>query len=222
MTPPPTLPGFLGSLAPVLNRYGYLAVAGLVLVEDFGVPVPGETVLIAAAVYAGAGRLNIVLVGIIAVAAAVIGDNAGYAIGRFGGRALALRYGRYVGLTSKRLDRAEAFVTRHGGWVVTFARFLEGLRQANGIIAGITGMPWRKFLAYNALGAVLWVGVWVSLGDLAGQHIGVIYHQITRYSLYALIAAGLAILALVARQLVRRRAARQSRAKTAGQPPAGA
>ena len=222
MTPPPTLPGFLGSLAPVLNHYGYLAVAGLVLVEDFGVPVPGETVLIAAAVYAGAGRLNIVLVGIIAVAAAVIGDNAGYAIGRFGGRALALRYGRYVFLTSERLDRAEAFFIRHGGKVVIVARFVEGLRQANGIIAGVGRMPWRKFLVYNALGAVLWVGLWVSLGDLAGRHIGVIYHEITRYSLYALAAAGVVVLALVARHLIRRRRARRYRAETADQPPAGA
>lgn len=204
MTAPP-LPGVLASLAPLLNHHGYLAIGGLVLLEDFGIPVPGETVLIAGAVYAGAGRLNIVVVGLVAFAAAVIGDNIGYLIGRHGGRALVLRWGKYVLLTAERLDKAEAFFARHGGWVVTIARFLEVVRQANGIIAGITGMPWRRFLAYNALGAALWVALWASVGDLAGQHIGTIYTEFSRYSLYVLIAAGVAILALVARHLLRRR-----------------
>jgi len=143
---------------------------------------------------------------VIAAAAAITGDNIGYAVGRFGGRALVLRYGRYVRLTAERLDRAEAFFARHGGKVVTAARFLEGLRQANGIIAGITGMRWRKFLAFNALGAALWVALWASLGYLAGRHIGVSYQQITQYSLIVL---GLAILALIARHLARRRRSRR-------------
>ncbi|MBV9448061.1 MAG: DedA family protein [Streptosporangiaceae bacterium] len=221
MTGPP-LPGILASLAPLLNHWGYLAIGGLVLLEDFGIPVPGETVLIAGAVYAGAGRLNIVAVGVVAFAAAVIGDNIGYLIGRLGGRALVLRWGKYVLLTAERLDKAQDFFTRHGGWVVTIARFLEVVRQANGIIAGITGMPWRKFLAYNALGAALWVGLWASVGDLAGRHIGTIYAQITRYSLYALIAAGVVILALIARHLVRRRrAARQAAAHQELSRPGG-
>jgi len=102
----PPLPGVLAALAPLLDQYGYLAIGGLVLLEDFGIPVPGETVLIAGAVYAGAGRLNIVAVGLIALAAAIIGDNVGYLIGRLGGRALVLRYGRYVLLTGHRLDRS--------------------------------------------------------------------------------------------------------------------
>src|ERR1700761_4807866 len=93
MSSPSPLPGVLASLGPILDDYGYLAVAGLVFVEDFGIPVPGETVLIAASVYAGVGRMNIVAVGLIAVAAAVVGDNIGYLIGRTGGRALALRRG---------------------------------------------------------------------------------------------------------------------------------
>lgn len=201
----PVLPGFLGALAPLLDHYGYLAVGGLVLVEDFGVPAPGETVLIAAAVYAGAGQLNIVVVAVIAFLAALIGDNIGFAIGHFGGRPLAERLGRYVFLTPERLDAAEGFFTRHGGKVVTIARFVEGLRQANGIIAGITGMHWRKFLVFNALGAALWVGLWVTLGDLAGDHITAIYDVIHRYELYVLIAIGVLIVALVVRHLVRRR-----------------
>lgn len=199
------LPGLLAHLAPVLDQFGYLAVGGFVLLEDFGVPVPGETILIAAAVYAGAGRLNIVAVVIIAFAAAVVGDNIGYAIGFFGGRQLVLRYGRYVFITSERLDKAEQFFRRYGGVVVAGARFIEGLRQANGIVAGITRMAWPRFLVFNALGAALWVGVWTSIGYLAGSHITAIYNAITRYSLYVLIALAAAVAALIIRTVIRRR-----------------
>ena len=90
---PPPLPGVLNVLAGPLDHFGYWAVLLFVLVEDFGIPVPGETVLIAASVYAGAGRLNVVAVGLVAFIAAVAGDNIGFAIGHFGGRALVLRWG---------------------------------------------------------------------------------------------------------------------------------
>jgi membrane protein DedA with SNARE-associated domain len=141
-------------------------------------------------------------------------------VGRAGGRPLALRYGRYVFLTPARLDQAEAFFARHGGWIVIIARFVEGLRQANGIIAGISGMHWRKFLIFNALGAALWAGLWTALGDLAGQHIGTIYTEITRYSLYALIAAGIVVLALVARHVIRHRRRARRPAPAADDAPA--
>jgi len=205
MSAPVQLPGFLNSLAPVLDHWGYLAVGGLLFVEDFGVPAPGETVLIAAAVYAGAGRLNIVVVVLIAVAAAVLGDNVGYAIGRFGGRTLVLRFGRYVFLSEERLDQAEAFFTRNGGKVVTIARFIEGLRQANGIIAGMSRMPWPRFLAFNALGAALWVACWASVGYAAGDHIATVYHQLNRYSLYLLAAVAALLTAVIIRRRVWRR-----------------
>ena len=147
------LPGVLHSLEPTLNQFGYLAVVGLVLIEDFGVPVPGETVLILAAVYAGTGRLNIALVALLGFCGALLGDNIGFAIGHFGGRRLAQRYGRYIFLTPERLDKATAFFDRHGGKIIIVARFIEGLRQANGIIAGISGMRWTRFLIFNAIGA---------------------------------------------------------------------
>jgi membrane protein DedA with SNARE-associated domain len=161
---PQHLPGILHSLEPTLNHYGYLAVLGLVLIEDFGVPVPGETVLILGAVYAGAGRLNVALVALLGFVGAVLGDNIGFAIGHFGGRRLILRYGRYIFLTPDRIDRATGFFHRHGGWIIIVARFVEGLRQANGVIAGISGIHWTKFLAFNAIGAALWVAVWTSIG----------------------------------------------------------
>ena len=204
MSEPVQLPGFLATLAPLLDHWGYLAVGFLIFIEDFGVPAPGETVLIAASVYAGAGRLNIVAVAVVGFVAAVFGDNVGYAIGRFGGRALVLRFGRYVRLTEERLARAESFFTRHGGKIVVVARFVEGLRQANGIVAGITRMHWLRFVAFNALGAALWVATWTSVGYLAGNHIQAIYTQASRYALYLLAAAGLAIIVLIIRHRLRR------------------
>lgn len=207
--PATPLPGFLAYLAPVLDSYGYLAVGGLVTLEDFGIPVPGETILLAASVYAGAGRLNIVLVGVVAVVAAIIGDNIGYAIGRFGGRALVVRYGRYVLITEERLAKGERFFARWGGWVVVIARFIEVLRQANGIIAGISEMTWPRFLAFNAIGAALWVGVWTSVGYLAGDHIQVIYTTVSQYALYVLIGLGVALASWAVWALIRRRRARR-------------
>src|SRR5690242_2349474 len=150
---PPPLPGFLDSLAGPLNHLGYWAVLLFVLIEDFGIPVPGETVLIAASVYAGAGRLNVVAVGLIGFAAAITGDNIGFAIGHYGGRALVLRWGRYVRLTEARLDNAEAFFERHGGWIIPVARSTEVLRQVNGLVGGISGIRRLRLLALNAPGA---------------------------------------------------------------------
>jgi membrane protein DedA with SNARE-associated domain len=190
------------------------------MIEDFGIPVPGETVLIAASVYAGAGRLNVVAVGVVGFIAAVIGDNIGFAIGHYGGRALVLRWGRYVRLTEERLDKAETFFNHHGAWIITVARFIEGLRQANGIIAGLTGMRWLRFLAFNALGAALWVGTWVSLGYLAGSHIGTIYHYITQYSTYLLIALAVLLAGYIAWRVLRRKRHATSALEPASTEPA--
>jgi membrane protein DedA with SNARE-associated domain len=205
------LPGVLHSLEPTLNHYGYLAVTGLVLIEDFGVPVPGETVLILGAVYAGAGRLNVVLVALLGFLGAVVGDNIGFAIGHFGGRRLVERYGRYLFITPARLERATQFFERHGGKIIVVARFVEGLRQANGIVAGTTGMHWARFLIFNCIGAALWVGLWTSVGYFSGSHIDSIYNTATRYSTYLAIAVGALLLALIARHVVR---ARRERART--------
>ncbi|MFK0113407.1 DedA family protein [Streptomyces sp. NPDC091217] len=201
----PPLPGPLAHLAPLLTHYGYWAVGAVVLLEDFGVPAPGETILIAAGIYAGAGQLNIAAVAAIAFTAAVVGDNIGYLIGHTGGRAFVHRWGRYVFITPERFQKAEEFFTRHGGKIVVVARFVEGLRQVNGIIAGTSGMHWRRFLVFNAIGAALWVGLWASLAYVAGTHITAIYDKISRYQLYALIALAALVAALVLRHVWRRR-----------------
>lgn len=209
------LPGVLRSLEPTLNSYGYLAIAGLVLLEDFGVPVPGETVLVLGAVYAGTGRLSLPLVALLAFAAAVAGDNIGYAIGRFGARRAVDRYGRYVFLTPQRMDTATKTFERHGGKIIIIARFIEGLRQANGIIAGTAGIRWPRFLLFNAIGAALWVAVWCTIGYAFGSHIDAVYSALTGVELYLAIGLVVVVVAFVAHRIRRRRRRPQPSAPTA-------
>jgi membrane protein DedA with SNARE-associated domain len=196
------LPGFLHSLGSILDHYGYAAVLIIVLIESFGPPLPGETIIIAASIYASAGSLNIWAVAAIAFGACVVGDNVGYLIGRRGGRALVERYGRYLGATEERYGKVEAFFERHGGKIVVIARFVEGLRQLNGIVAGTTKMPWLKFLTAQVFGAAVWVAVWCTLGYTAGSHITTIYDAIAKVG-YGLIA--LLVLAIVVYVVRRRR-----------------
>jgi membrane protein DedA with SNARE-associated domain len=198
---PAPLPGFLQSLGPLITHHGYLAVGGVLLLEAIALPVPGETVLLTAAIYAGAGRLNIVVVIVVGSIATFIGSFIGYLIGRTGGRALITRYGRYVGLNAHRFASAEAFFQRQGSKIVVFARFIDGLRQANGIIAGTSGMAWQRFLVFNAIGAVVWVTTWALVGELAGSHVGAIYNGIARYFWIALGVVVLAAIALIVRHL---------------------
>jgi len=229
------LPGFLNVVAGPLDHYGLLAIALLLLLENIGVPViPGEAALIAGAVFAGTGRagLNVVEVGLVAVAAAVAGAQVGYLIGRFAGREVVLRYGRYVLIKPHHLDRAEAVVSRFGGVFVLIARFIVGLREANGIISGITQMRWQTFGLFNVLGACAWVATWVSVGYAAGDHIGTIYGDVNRFALYVLLALAVLLAGYVARRVVRRRRAAHARhaagtqetaeASVAGENPATA
>jgi membrane protein DedA with SNARE-associated domain len=212
------LPGFLNSLTGPLDHYGYWAIALLLLLENIGIPViPGELSLIAGAIFAGTGRagLNIVVVGVVAVIATSVGAEIGYLIGRFAGRELILRYGKYVLIKPHLLDRAQAIVDRYGGIVVVIARFIVGLREANGIIAGIAQMRLVTFTIYNVIGACAWVGTWVTIGYVAGDHIDTIYADINRYSLYLLIALAVLLAGYIGWRLVRRRL-RSSDAETTG------
>lgn len=143
-----------------VTDYGYLAVFLEIFLEDFGLPTPGETMLIAGAILASHGSLNIMWLLPIAWAAAVCGDSIGYVIGAKGGNKLLTRYGEKIGITEERLLNVESFFARYGDIVVVFARFFVILRQFNGIVAGTLEMPWPRFFIYNAIGAALWVGFW--------------------------------------------------------------
>ena len=140
---------YLAVAKPWLEQYGYLALFGGVFVEGFGMPAPGETLIIGASLLAGQGDMQLAAVMLTAWFAAVLGDNLGYLMGRWGGRRLFLK----IGVKADHLAHVERFFTRFGGGVVVAARFFEVLRQLNGVVAGSMRMPWWRFVAFNALGA---------------------------------------------------------------------
>ena len=140
-----------------LSSYGYLVVFLLVMVESIGVPVPGETALIGAALYAGSThKLEIWWVIAVAIAGAVLGDNIGFSIGRYGGAKLLLRYGHKIRLDEGRLKIGIWLFRRHGGKVVFWGRFVSILRTWAAFLAGANHMEWRRFLFYNAAGGAVW------------------------------------------------------------------
>jgi membrane protein DedA with SNARE-associated domain len=207
--------GALAVIQSALARYGYWAVLGAIFLEDFGLPLPGETMLITGSLLAASGQLHIVPLLLVAWVAAVAGDNVGFAIGCYGGRRLVLRLGRRLRLTPERLQEAEERFRRFGPFVVVFARFIDILRQLNGILAGIGGMPWPRFLLFNALGAALWVGFWGTLIYVLGRHAGSAVQVFKRYELPVM--GGLLLtgaLVLTVRFLLRRR--RGKRGKRGG------
>jgi membrane protein DedA with SNARE-associated domain len=195
-------------VASPIDHYGYWAIALLLLLENIGIPViPGELAMITGAIFAGTGRagLNVVGVGIVAVTAAIIGAEIGYLVGRFAGRELILHYGKYVFIKPHHLERAEAIVDRYGGIVVVIARFIVGLREANGLIAGISQMRVLTFTFFNVVGGCAWVATWVTLGYVAGDHIDTIYRDVNRYAFYVLLALAVALVIYIGWRLVRRR-----------------
>lgn len=192
------------------HTYGYAAAFFLVLLEDFAMPSPGELVLIGTSLVASQGGLHILPLLLLAWTGAVIGDNIGFAIGHFGGMRLLLRYGRRLGLTHERLDRVHRFFERFGGEVVLVARFVQGARQLNGIVAGSAGMPWRRFFVYNAIGAALWVGAWGYGVYALGKRFFNYLPLIERSALYLAVAAAVLSAAAVAWWWWRRRAQARS------------
>ncbi|MEU8820271.1 DedA family protein [Actinoplanes sp. NPDC048796] len=152
------LPPLLRDLAPLLDNWGYIALFVIIFVESFGLPTPGQTLMAAAAIYSHWGRLDVWLVAALSFTAAVLGDNLGYWLGARGGRRAVHRWGRYVFLTPPRFAKIEAFFARRGSYVVVVARFLDGLPQFNGVLAGITAMSWRRFLLHNTIGAFSTLG----------------------------------------------------------------
>jgi len=143
-------------LVDLFARYGYTVVFLGVFLENTGLPVPGETALLAGAALAKFGRLSLVWVIVIAICGAILGDNLGFLIGRRGGRRLAVRHGPKIGLTAKRLAQFDAFFLRHGAKTVFLGRFITGLRVFGAMLAGASGLRWGRFLFYNATGAVVW------------------------------------------------------------------
>ncbi|MFL5867751.1 MAG: DedA family protein [Thermoleophilaceae bacterium] len=159
----------LAVLADTAENAGYPTLALLVGLESMGIPLPGETALIAAAVLAAAGHLDIVPVIAIAAAAAIVGDNIGYMIGRLGGRSLLERPGAFEETRRTALERGDRLFRRHGGKAVFFGRWVSLLRIWAAWIAGATHMPWPRFLFFNAAGGICWAICFGLLGYFGGR-----------------------------------------------------
>lgn len=158
------------ALFPYIAAYGYWAVFFIVMLESAGVPLPGETVLVAAALYASmTGDLNIVAIVIAAAAGAGIGDSIGYWIGRRFGFPILYRYGPYVGLGEPRLKLGQYLFQRYGGGIVFFGRFVALLRMFAALLAGVNQFPWGQFLFFNVSGGILWAIVFGFGGYLFGE-----------------------------------------------------
>ena len=176
----------LDQILSLIAQYGYLIVFFGVLLESGGVPLPGETILIAAGVMVQQGRLDLgdaIIFGILGV---ILGDQIGYWVGRKGGRPFVLRWGRYVFITRERLARTERFFARHGGKAVFVARFVAGLRVFGALVAGISRMRWGTFFFYNALGGIVWATAAVMVGYLLGGSLDLIERWAGRASLLLL------------------------------------
>jgi membrane protein DedA with SNARE-associated domain len=188
------------NLIDLLATYGYLAVFFFIALESTGIPLPGETMLITAALYAGSThRLQIVLVIAFAAAGAIVGDNLGFAVGHWGGYRLVRRYGRYIRLDESRLKLGQYLFRKHGGKVVFFGRFVSILRAYAAFLAGTNRMPWRRFLVFNAAGGIVWSTLYGTGAYLLGTQI----HNLTRTT--AIVFGALAVIAIVAGIVVLRR-----------------
>jgi membrane-associated protein len=197
-------------LASLINVDHLIEVAGypllfvLVMAESGGVPIPGETALITAAVLASRGKLQIEWVIALAIAGAIVGDNIGYLIGRKGGRWLLERPGRFHRQRLEVLSSGEPFFERHGPKAVYFGRFVLGLRVWASWLAGATRMHWRSFVVWNALGGISWATAIGLLAYFLGNSAG---NVIETFGIYGLVAA---VLALVSFIVLHRRARRPS------------
>jgi membrane protein DedA with SNARE-associated domain len=160
------------TLENILSVVGYPAVTLFVMIESSGIPFPGETMLLVASFFAATDpnlHLSIPIVIACAALGAIVGDNLGYLAGRTGGRALVLRFGKYIFLKPEHLDYAERFFEKHGDKTVFFGRFVAVLRAWAAFLAGINHMRWRRFLIYNAAGGILWATIYGTLGFIAGR-----------------------------------------------------
>jgi membrane protein DedA with SNARE-associated domain len=159
----------LAWLQQLLITYGYGAVALVVMGESLGLPLPGETLLLLGAAYAGAGYLEVWGIIVAAAVGAIVGDTLGYELGRWGGRALLERYGPVLHLKAQHLARAEAFFARYGAKTVFVGRFIAVLRTYSALLAGIYRLPYRRFLLFNAAGGLLWALTFGWLGAAFGS-----------------------------------------------------
>jgi membrane protein DedA with SNARE-associated domain len=179
-----------GWLIDLFSRYGYAVVFIGMFLENAGLPVPGETMLLAGAALSRYGSLKLSWVVLAAIAGATLGDNLGFFIGRRGGRALVERYGALFGMTSARLTQFDRFFDQHGAKTVFVARFISGLRVFGAILAGASRLSWSRFLVFNALGAIVWAVTFGAVGYALGYSWHTLEQWIGRSGLILLVLIG--------------------------------
>jgi membrane protein DedA with SNARE-associated domain len=169
-------------------QYGYWAVGAALLLENAGIPVPGETILLLASFLAYSQHdLRLPWIIVVATIAATVGDNLGFALGYYGGRPLLLRYQTIFRIKNATISRGEELFAKYGSVTVFFARFVFGMRIIAGPMAGVLRMSWRKFLVFNFLGAVVWVSVISSAGYLFGRHWDRLEEGLNQFNVVALV-----------------------------------
>jgi membrane protein DedA with SNARE-associated domain len=169
----------------LLNSYGLVLLFAVIAAESAGVPLPGETALIAASILAAQGHYSIVAVIVVAASAAILGDNAGYWIGRTGGRALLERWGPIKRYAERAIPPGERFFKKHGGKTVFIGRFVAVLRVTAAWLAGITHMSWWRFFLWNASGGIVWAAGVSLLAYYFGKAAA---DAVQTYGIYALVA----------------------------------
>jgi membrane protein DedA with SNARE-associated domain len=191
-------------------HYGYWVIFFGVMLENGGVPLPGETILLFAGFLAYHGEINLVRAMATAAAGATIGDSLGFCLGRYGGAAFVEKYRRRVFFLRRQFDRAQTIFQEHGQWAVFVARFVTGLRIFSGILAGTLGMAYPRFLFFNFTGAVLWSLTIGSVGFLFGGSLPTLVRVVKEFHEVVFAAAVLAILVAVRFYLKRRRGGRRA------------
>jgi membrane protein DedA with SNARE-associated domain len=187
----------LDFLKELIAQYGYWAVGGALLLENTGVPVPGETILLLASFLAySRDELQLAYIILIGICAATIGDNLGFAIGYRGGRPLLDRYRTTFRIRQEHIVRGERLFEQYGAITVLFARFIFGLRVIAGPLAGVLRMPWKRFAVFNFLGALLWVTVISLVGYKFGKHWDQLVDAVEQLNIVIVIAAAVAVLIL--------------------------
>lgn len=181
------------SVTRLIESYGYAVVFLFVAVESLGIPLPGETVLVTAAALAALGHLSIWWVIAIAAAGGIMGDAAGYWIGRLGGVALLKRYGRFVHFDEHKLEKVHSFFERHGSKAVFFGRFIALLRTWAALLAGTAEMPYRVFTLYNVAGGITWASLFGTLGYVFGRSLPLLERYIGQASLALVLLIALVV-----------------------------
>ena len=187
----------LDFLRDAVVHYGYWAVGAALLLENTGVPVPGETILLLASFLAySQHELQLQWIILVATIAATLGDNLGFTLGYYGGRRLLERYQTFFRIQKETLLKGERLFDRYGAVTVFFARFVFGMRIIAGPMAGVLRMPWRKFLLCNFLGAVVWVTVISGAGYLFGRHWDHLEQDVKRFDVVVAVCVVLVLAVL--------------------------